>query len=155
MRAPPGMHDTTGGVVDEKPALAFNCSASPPSAIAPFERAPATVAIPLTADIRLRCNICRNGPIVLQKSLKPERRFSRLKPTQAKVATKSDSGPITEVTDELSARSCDPPHPYTKNAPTAQKFSDQRCKRTFAKVSSQERTLDRSRGISFNSCVAT
>ncbi len=68
MRAPPGMHDTTGGVVDEKPALAFNCSASPPSAIAPFERAPATVAIPLTADIRLRCNICRNGPIVFSNS---------------------------------------------------------------------------------------
>src|SRR5208282_4424575 len=49
--------------------------------------------------------------------------------------TKSNSGPITEVTDELSGRSCDPPHPYTKNAPTAQKFSDQRCKRTFATVS--------------------
>src|SRR5208282_359869 len=58
-----------------------------------------------------------------------------------KVATKSDSGPITEVTDESSARSCDPPHPYTKNAPTAQKFSDQRCKRTFATVSPQLRTL--------------
>src|SRR5208282_2599470 len=85
-----------------------------------FERAPATSAMP---------------PIVLQKPLKPGRRFSRLKPTQAKVATKSDSGPITEVTDELSARSCDPPHPYTKNAPTAQKFSDQRCKWTFATVS--------------------
>ncbi len=52
-----------------------------------------------------------------------------------KVATKSNSGPITEVTDELSARSCDPPHPYMKNAPTAQKFSDHRCKRTFATVS--------------------
>src|SRR5208282_768369 len=45
---------------------------------------------------------------MLQKPLKPGRRFSRLKLTQAKVATKSDSGPITEVTDELSARSCDP-----------------------------------------------
>src|SRR5208282_1737334 len=72
---------------------------------------------------------------MLQKPLKPGRRFSRLKPTQAKVATKSGSGPITEVTDELSARSCDPPHAYTKNAPTAQKFSDQRCKWTFATVS--------------------
>jgi hypothetical protein len=28
---------------------------------------------PPKADIRLRCNICRKGPIVLQKSLKPER----------------------------------------------------------------------------------
>ena len=44
---------------------------------------------------------------------------------------------MTEVTDELSARSCDPPHPYTKNAPTAQKFSDQRCKWTFATVSAR------------------
>jgi len=84
---------------------------------------------------------CRDGPIVLQKSLKPERRFFRLKPTQTKVATKSDSGPITEVTDELSGRSCDPPHPYTKNAPTAQKFSDQRCKRTFATVSAITRLM--------------
>ena len=82
----------------------------------------------------------RNYPM-LQKSLKPERRFSRLKPTQAKVATKSDSGPITEVTDELSARSCDPPHPYTKNAPTAHKFSDQRCKWTFATVSANSRLI--------------
>ena len=82
----------------------------------------------------------RNYPM-LQKSLKPGRRFSRPKPTQAKVATKSDSGPITEVTDELSARSCDPPHPYTKNAPTAQKFSDQRCKRTFATVSANSRLI--------------
>ena len=80
-------------------------------------------------------------PIVLQKSLKSERRFSRLKPTQAKVATKSDSGPITEVTDELSARSCDPPHPYTKNAPTALKISDQRCKWTFATVSARSRLM--------------
>ncbi len=81
---------------------------------------------------------------MLQKSLKPERRFSRLKPTQAKVATKSVSGPITEVTNEFSARSCDPPNPYTKNAPTAQKFSDQRCKRTFATVSALRdmRSLD-------------
>src|SRR5208282_1255203 len=76
---------------------------------------------------------------MLQKPLKPGRRFSRLKPTQAKVATKSDSGPITEVTDELSARSCDAPHPYTKNAPTAQKFSDQRCKWSFATVSGHSR----------------
>src|SRR5208282_3217882 len=58
--------------------------------------------------------------------------------------TKSNSGPITEVTDELSARSCDPPHPYTKNAPTAQKFSDQRCKRTFATVSATNRLMHRS-----------
>src|SRR5208282_3879691 len=55
--------------------------------------------------------------------------------------TKSNSGPITEVTDELSARSCDPPHPYMKNAPTAQKFSDQRCKRTFATVSATSRLM--------------
>ena len=50
-------------------------------------------------------------------------------------AVPNNSGPITEVACELIARSCDTPHPYTKNAPTAQKFSDQRCKRSFATVS--------------------
>ncbi len=35
----------------------------------------------------------------------------------------------------------DPPHPYMKNAPTAQKFSDQRCKRTFATVSAMSRLM--------------
>ena len=34
---------------------------------APFERAPATVAIPLTADIRLRRNIRRYGPRLCEK----------------------------------------------------------------------------------------
>src|SRR6266702_4420885 len=60
-----------------------------------------------------------------------------LKPKQARTANKSDSRPITEVTDEFSARSCDPPHPYMKNAPTAQKFCDQRRKRTFATLSAR------------------
>jgi len=100
---------------------------------------PSAAARHLITDTNAGGRRGREGPIALQKSLKPERRFSRLKPTQAKVATKSDSGPIIEVTDELSARSCDPPHPYMKNAPTAQKFSDQRCKRTFATVSTTRR----------------
>jgi hypothetical protein len=55
-----------------------------------------------------------------------------LKPKQARTANKGDSGPITEVTGEFSARSCDSPHTYMKNAPMAQKFCDQRRKTTFA-----------------------
>src|SRR5260370_12226883 len=55
-----------------------------------------------------------------------------LKPKQARPANKADSRRITEVTGEFSARSCDPPHPYMKNAPMAQKFCDQRRKTTFA-----------------------
>ena len=49
-----------------------------------------------------------SAPILLQKSLNTERGFSRLKPKQARTANKSGSRPITEVTDEFSARSCDP-----------------------------------------------
>src|SRR6266568_4002324 len=55
-----------------------------------------------------------------------------LKPKQARTANKGDSRRITEVTGEFSARSCDPPHPYMKNAPIAQKFCDQGRKTTFA-----------------------
>src|SRR6266566_4001291 len=65
--------------------------------------------------------------------------FFRLKPKQPRTANKGDSGLITEVTGEFSARSCDPPHPYMKNAPMAQKFCDQRCKTTFATVSAKSR----------------
>jgi hypothetical protein len=60
-------------------------------------------------DVRLR-------PIVLQKSLSTERRFFRLKPKQARTATKGDSGLITEVTGELSARSCDPTSLHERRA---------------------------------------
>jgi hypothetical protein len=61
-------------------------------------------------------NLCF-WPILLQKSLSTERLFFRLKPKQARTANKGDSRPITEVTGEFSARSCDPSHPYMKNAP--------------------------------------
>jgi hypothetical protein len=67
--------------------------------------------------------------------------FFRLKPKQARTANKGDSRPITEVTDEFSARSCDPPHAYTKNAPMAQKFGDQRRKMTFATLSAKSRLI--------------
>src|SRR6266702_8814644 len=62
-----------------------------------------------------------------------------LKPNQARTANKGDSIPITEVTGEFSARSCDPPHPYMKNAPMAQKFCDQGRKTTFATQSARSR----------------
>ena len=64
----------------------------------------AAAKLPIT-DTEARGRRGRDGPIVLQKSLKPGRRFSRLKPTQVKVAARANSAPVTEVTDELSARS--------------------------------------------------
>src|ERR1700745_2886714 len=79
------------------------------------------------------------GGIVLQKSLNAERRFFRLKPKQARTDNKGDSRSITEVTGEFSARLCDPPHPYMKNAPMAQKFCDQGRKTTFATQSAKSR----------------
>jgi hypothetical protein len=92
-------------------------------------------ALPPKADIGTQPRHVRYVPIVLQKSLNAERQFFRLKPKQARTANKGDSGLITEVTGEFSARSCDPPHPYMKNAPMAQKFYDQARKTTFATVS--------------------
>src|SRR6266567_4343916 len=62
-----------------------------------------------------------------------------LKTKQARTANKGDSRRITEVTGEFSARSCDPPHPYMKNAPMAQKFCDQGRKTTFATLSALNR----------------
>src|ERR1700758_5049835 len=87
-------------------------------------------------------------PIVLQKSLNAERRFFRLKPKQARTDNKGDSRSITEVTGEFSARLCDPPHPYMKNAPMAQKFCDQGRKTTFATQSGVKRTSGGSASIS-------
>jgi hypothetical protein len=84
-----------------------------------------------------RCVDVRLGKILLQKSLNPERLFFRLKPKQARTANKGDSRPITEGTGEFSARSCDPSHPYMKNARMAQKFCDRGRKTTFATLSAQ------------------
>jgi hypothetical protein len=86
--------------------------------------------------------------IVLQKSLNAERGFFRLKPKQARTANKGDSRSITEVTGEFSARLSDPPHPYMKNAPMAQKFCDQGRKTTFATQSQVKRTLTNRRSRS-------
>src|SRR6266705_1297699 len=62
-----------------------------------------------------------------------------MKPKQARTANKGDSRPITEVTGEFSARACDPPHPYMKNAPIAQKVCDQGRKTTVATQSALNR----------------
>src|SRR6266700_1723988 len=64
-----------------------------------------------------------------------------LKPKQARTANKGDSRRITEVTGEFSARPCDPPHLYMKNAPMAQKFCDQGCKTTFTTQSANRRLV--------------
>ena len=97
-----------------------------------------SVVLPITTEQRTSHEV-GSRPILLQKSLNAERRFSRLKSKQARTANKSDSRPITEVTGEFSATSCDPPHPYMKNAPMAQKFCDQGRKTTFATKSANKR----------------
>src|ERR1700751_74401 len=88
--------------------------------------------------------------IVLQKSLNAERRFFRLKPKQTRTANKGDSRSITEVTGEFYARLCDPPHPYMKNAPMAQKFCDQGRKTTFATQSTRSRHRWRNSAVMHN-----
>src|SRR5213596_161287 len=92
-------------------------------------------ALPPKADIRPRDQDVCFGP----------------KHKQPRTANKGDSGLITEVTGEFSARSCDPPHPYMKNAPMAQKFCDQRCKTTFATVSANNGLMQRSKKTAIRS----
>src|SRR6266571_99961 len=81
--------------------------------------------------------------------------FLRLKPKQARTANKGDSRPNTEVTGEFSARPCDPPHLYMKNAPMAQKFCDQGCKTTFTTQSAQSGLEEIAVGCPLSGCRRT
>ena len=51
---------------------------------------------------------------------------------------------VAEIAGEFDARRPVPPHLYTKDAPTARRIFDHLCKTTFATVSGQQPTSDRS-----------